>query len=96
MANIRDSSGRTPTIAYAPPRQCRGPQVDDREPARPPVDEVHIRLRFPFGGVAVDYRAPRRVAGRVAVELQRYGVEVTVDDDAQAAHPPLPNMHAWE
>ncbi|WP_280274873.1 hypothetical protein [Nocardia wallacei] len=92
MANIGDSSGRTPTIAGAPPRLCRGPQ----EPARPPSEEVHIRLRFPFGGVAVDYRAPRRVAGRVAVELQRYGVEVTIDDDAQAAHPPLPNMHAWE
>ncbi|MBB5915898.1 hypothetical protein BJY24_004810 [Nocardia transvalensis] len=67
-----------------------------REPVQAPTDEVHIRLRFPVGGVAVDYRAARHVAARVARELDRYGVEVTIDDEPNPDHPPLPDAHAWE
>ncbi|MBF6176688.1 hypothetical protein [Nocardia blacklockiae] len=85
------------TDPHTPCAPMPAPPVDQWQDAVcTPSDEVHIRLRFPFGGVAVDYRAPRRVAGRVALELQRYGVEVTIDDETNAAHPPLPDAHAWE
>ncbi|MGS2809722.1 hypothetical protein [Nocardia sp. MW-W600-9] len=56
---------------------------------------VRIRLRFPQGGVALDYRTTAAIAERVAAELGRYGILVTVDGNVTAALRDLPTDDIW-
>ncbi|NNH71336.1 hypothetical protein HLB23_15945 [Nocardia uniformis] len=58
-------------------------------------DDVHVRLRFPEGGAVVEYRAPASVARRLADELGRHGVVVTIDDDVHAMLTDLPTTDLW-
>ncbi|MCP2289824.1 hypothetical protein ACFYT3_26980 [Nocardia amikacinitolerans] len=59
------------------------------------ADEVRVRLRFPDGGAVLEYRAAAAVARRLSVELGRYGVSVTVDDQVHAELTALPNTELW-
>ena len=58
-------------------------------------DEVHVRLRFPDGGAALDYRTSKVIAHRLATDFARHGVTVTIDDDLAGNLTPLPNTELW-
>jgi hypothetical protein len=82
---MRDEPGRAAPIAgcaVLPAGQC--------------VDDVQVRLRFPAGGAVLHYRATRRAALRLASELGRYGVEVSIAPDPDRSLAPLPYADAWE
>ncbi len=56
---------------------------------------VHLRLRFPLGGAVLDYRAETSVAQRVAAELSRHGVDVSIDDNLRNGLADLPHPELW-
>ena len=56
---------------------------------------VHVQLRFPLGGAVLDYRADSSVAHRVAVELGRHGVDVSIDENIRDGLADLPNSEQW-
>ncbi len=57
--------------------------------------KVHLQLRFPLGGAVLDYRAERSVAHRVAAELSRHGVDVSIDDNLRTGLADLPHEELW-
>ncbi|WP_433714069.1 hypothetical protein ACQP2U_07910 [Nocardia sp. CA-084685] len=58
--------------------------------------QVHVRrLRFPDGGAAVDYRTADAIAHRLATDLTRHGVTVTIDNEVHDNLPTLPNTEIW-
>jgi hypothetical protein len=57
--------------------------------------KVHLRLRFPLGGAVLDYRAEHTVARRVAAELSRHGVDVSIDDNLRTGLTDLPHAELW-
>ncbi|UFS97081.1 hypothetical protein [Nocardia huaxiensis] len=57
--------------------------------------EVHVRVRFPRGGVVLDYRATRAVADRLVIEFGRHGVSVTIDDQVHEGLAALPHAQEW-
>ncbi|WP_156959656.1 hypothetical protein [Nocardia sp. BMG51109] len=52
-------------------------------------------MRFPQGGVVLDYRAASTIAARLATELTRHGVDVHIDDQVTDALADLPNADLW-
>ncbi|WP_232110588.1 hypothetical protein [Nocardia wallacei] len=56
---------------------------------------VHVQMRFPQGGVVLDYRAAPTIAARVATEMPRHGVDVHIDDQVTDALADLPNADLW-
>ncbi|MBB5918208.1 hypothetical protein BJY24_007120 [Nocardia transvalensis] len=56
---------------------------------------VHVQMRFPQGGVVLNYRAAPTIAARLATELTRHGVDVQIDDQVTEALADLPNADLW-
>ncbi|BCK57302.1 hypothetical protein NWFMUON74_50740 [Nocardia wallacei] len=54
-----------------------------------------MQMRFPQGGVVLDYRAAPTIAARVATEMPRHGVDVHIDDQVTDALADLPNADLW-
>ncbi|MBF6177220.1 hypothetical protein [Nocardia otitidiscaviarum] len=61
----------------------------------PNSHDVHVRLRFPEGGAVVEYRATEPVARRLAHDLGRHGVIVTIDNDVHPQLSDLPTTDLW-
>ncbi len=58
-------------------------------------DDVHVRLRYPEGGAVLDYRASRAIADRMARELGRHGVHVTIDEHVHDRLARFPHIELW-
>ncbi|GGN99345.1 hypothetical protein [Nocardia rhizosphaerihabitans] len=77
------------------PRQRSVPVTASRSAGSYHAGMVRVRLRFPQGGVALDYRTTAAIADRIATELGRYGIVVTIDGDLTTALRDLPTDDIW-